>query len=85
MAEDGIYLSGSNEYGQLCTDTGGDNVSVPGGLQVDERVATQFEATKYSSYILYEDGSINGCGRNNFGQLGDGTNQDQLIKLSKVN
>ena len=29
-----------------------------------------------SSYILFQDGSVGGCGRNNVGQLGDGTNTD---------
>ena len=77
-ARDGIYFTGSNEFGQLCADTGGDNISTPRALNIDQRVAVSFEAIKESSFILYEDGSVNGCGRNNFGQLGDGTNQDQF-------
>ena len=38
-----------------------------------------FKANKYSSYILYTDGSVSSCGNNNFGQLGDGNNLDQLV------
>ena len=36
-------------------------------------------ANKYSSYILYTDGLVSSCGNNDFGQLGDGTNLDQLV------
>ena len=40
-----------------------------------------FKANKYSSYILYTDGSVSSCGNSDFGQLGDGngTNLDQLV------
>ena len=79
VAEDGIYVTGSNEYGQLCTDTAGQNVITPKALNIEERVATSFDAIKESSYILYEDGSVNSCGRNTFGQLGDGTEEDNFI------
>ncbi len=79
MASDGVYLTGSNEYGQLCTDTNGQNVLTITAFDIDERVAISFEAIKQSSFILYEDGSVNSCGRNNFGQLGDGTNVDEFL------
>ncbi|KAL3826440.1 hypothetical protein ACHAXA_011249 [Cyclostephanos tholiformis] len=85
MATDGIYLSGSNEYGQICVDTSGKNVLTPTALQIDERVAIAFESIKESTFILYEDGSVNACGRNNFGQLGDGTNEDQFITTVQTN
>ncbi|KAL7537849.1 hypothetical protein ACHAXR_012514 [Thalassiosira sp. AJA248-18] len=84
-ADDGIYFTGSNEFGQLCTDAGGNNIYTPSTLNVDERVATSAEAIKESTFILYEDGSVNGCGRNNFGQLGDGTTDDQAIMTVEVN
>ena len=77
-AEDGIYYAGSNEFGQLCIDTSGDNIKIFTKLDVSEAV-TSFEAIKESSYILYEDGSVRSCGRNNFGQLADGTNTDQIL------
>lgn len=79
MASDGIYLTGSNKYGQLCTDTNGQNVLTITAFDIDERVAISFEAIKQSSFILYEDGSVNSCGRNDFGQLGDGTNDDEFL------
>lgn len=84
MATDGIYLSGSNEYGQICADTSGENVLTPTALEIDERVAIAFEAIKESTFILYEDGSVNACGRNDFGQLGDGTNEDQFIVTTQA-
>jgi len=77
-AEDGIYYAGNNEYGQLCIDTSGDNIKIFTKLDISEAVSS-FEAIKESSYILHEDGSVRSCGRNNFGQLGDGTNTDQIL------
>ncbi|KAL9190639.1 hypothetical protein ACHAXT_000345 [Thalassiosira profunda] len=80
IAEDGIHFTGSNEYGQLCDDTNGENLFVPTsipGIAVENVVS--FEAIKTSSYILYVDGSVSSCGRNNYGQLGDGTNVDQPL------
>ena len=79
MASNEVYVMGSNEFGQLCTNTSGKNVLSPRALNLDQGVAISFEATKKSSYVLYRDGSVGGCGRNNFGQLGDGTNQDRFL------
>ena len=42
-------------------------------------MAVSFKAIREFSFILYEDGSVTGCGRNDLGQLGDGTDQDQYI------
>ena len=58
----------------------GNNVYTPQVLDLDdERTAKSFEATRYSSYILHFDGSVNSCGRNFFGQLGDSTNEDSYL------
>ena len=79
MAKDGEYVMGSNEFGQLCVDTEGDSVYIPRAIDLEEGTAKSFEATRYSSYIVYVDGSLGACGRNNFGQLGDGTNDDAFL------
>lgn len=79
MGQGNIYFTGSNEYGQLCSDTGGSNLFVPSALDVEQKVAVHLEAIKESTYILYDDGSVSACGRNNFGQLGDGSTQDLYI------
>ena len=82
QAADGIYVSGSNQYGELCSSTEVTEVFVPTKLDLDDGVAEnikQFEAISSSSYILYADGSVSSCGRNNYGQLGDGTNEDASI------
>ena len=58
----------------------GQNVYTPQILDLDDkRIAKSFEATRYSSYILHFDGSVNSCGRNFFGQLGDSTNEDSFL------
>ena len=82
-ADDGMYYTGSNSYGQLCTDTGGENVFTPTKIEVSNTV-TSFEAIKESSFMLNEDGSVNDCGRNNYGQLGDGTNDDNLFSKADL-
>ena len=51
----------------------------PRALEIDQRVAVSFDAIKESSYVLYEDGSVSSCGRNHYGQLGDGTNSNRFI------
>ena len=38
-----------------------------------------FEAMKYSSYIIYTNGSVSSCGNNDLSQPGDGTNLNQLM------
>ena len=69
--------------GQLCLDTGGDAIVVPTILaspddQVSSDSVTSFKAGMESTYILFEDGTVDACGRNNFGQLGDGSLVDSF-------
>ena len=45
---------------------------------VDVAVVSFFYATKASSFILFNDGTVGACGRNEFGQLGDGNNTDRV-------
>jgi uncharacterized surface protein with fasciclin (FAS1) repeats/alpha-tubulin suppressor-like RCC1 family protein len=84
-AEDGLYATGSNLYGQLCDGkTIGANATTPyrledsdpnvGYLSVD--IVSSFMAIKTSSFILFNDGGVAACGRNEFGQLGDGKTTD---------
>lgn len=75
---------GSNKYGQLCVDTGGEDISTPTMLDINDQVAASVMAIKESSFILYEDGTVSGCGRNNVGQLGDGTFADSAISSVKL-
>jgi alpha-tubulin suppressor-like RCC1 family protein len=44
----------------------------------------QFKAGKYSSYVLFNDKSVGSCGRNNNGQLGDGTTADKAITVVEL-
>ena len=86
VVEDGIYFMVSNKYGQLFVDTVGQDLCEPGTLDsLPTSSVRSFEAGNYSSYILYEDGSVNGCGSNKFGQLGDGTDLDQLLAEVRLN
>ena len=76
-ADDGLYVTGSNEFGQLCADTDS-KVFTPEKLtDIKRQQVASFEAIKTSSYIVYTDGSASACGRNNVGQLGDGTKKDK--------
>lgn len=81
-AADAIYVTGSNSYGQLCVDTDKTELYVPTRLNLGDGIAEnikQFDAISSSSFILYADGTANACGKNNFGQLGDGSNEDAPI------
>ena len=79
-APDVLYVTGSNMYGQLCVnETVGENVTTPYQiLDVNMSIVSSFDAIRSSSYISFNDGSIGACGRNNFGQLGDGNNIDRF-------
>ena len=74
---DGLYVFGSNQYGQLCTEEAiGDNIYTPHFLSVDEDLVESFTAISQSSFVLHKSGIVDACGRNNVGQLGDGSNTD---------
>ena len=68
LADDGAYSAGSNEFGQLCVDAteeeGESRASVPTKLDVEGRIVVAFESIRSSSYIVFEDGTVNGCDSN---------------------
>ncbi|KAL7527838.1 hypothetical protein ACHAXR_002156, partial [Thalassiosira sp. AJA248-18] len=76
-----VFGSGSNLFSQLCESTDGDPVDRPMELAV--KGVTAVEAGRESSYFLYENGSVDSCGRNDEGQLGDGTfvDSDTPVKV----
>ena len=82
--QDSTYFVGSNEFGQLCISEK-ENVFTPRALDTSQKSVLSFEAIRESSFILYKDGLVAGCGRNDFGQLGDGTNQDKIIAPVDLN
>lgn len=74
----GLYIMGSNEFSQLCIENNG-NVLDPFLISdVDVSIVSSFEAIKSSSFISFLDGSVGACGRNDYGQLGDGTTEDRI-------
>ena len=78
LASDGMYVAGNNAFGQLCVETNAGSLYEATKLEgVNAPDVASFEAIATSSYILFEDGSVGACGRNNFGQLADGTNDDK--------
>lgn len=78
-AADGLYIMGSNEFGNLCIDSGGQNIMTPTLIDdVAVSIVASFEAIKSSSFISFLDGSVGACGANSAGQLGDGTNEDRI-------
>ena len=72
IAKDGAYVVGGNEFGQLCVDTKGEPLLQPQKLDIPIDVIESFDAIFSSSYILFSDGSVIGCGANDVGQLGNG-------------
>lgn len=84
LASDGVYVSGANSFGQLCVDTNTGSLFEPTLLEgVNAGDIAAFQAIRTSSYILFNDGSVGACGRNNFGQLADGTNDDSTRVVVK--
>jgi alpha-tubulin suppressor-like RCC1 family protein len=79
MSEDGMFVTGDNSYGQLCIDNDGDALFEPGMLDISNSEVTSFEAIRTSTFILHSDGLVNACGRNDMGQLGDGTNETTVF------
>lgn len=76
IADDGVYVSGDNTYGQLCVDTDSQPLFEPQALDIPFDIITSFEAIFSSSYILFSDGSVIGCGDNHVGQLGNGEEKE---------
>ena len=87
QSDNGLYVTGSNTYEQLCTSSGGgNNVVTPQRLvDISTLVVQSFQSTKYSSYILFKNGSVDSCGLNTYGQLGDGTNTNKVRADVKLN
>jgi alpha-tubulin suppressor-like RCC1 family protein len=79
MAEDGIYVTGDNSYGQLCIDTDSGAVLEPEKLDIPVEKVSEFKAIRSSSFLLHSEGAVEACGRNDYGQLGDGTNETTTI------
>jgi alpha-tubulin suppressor-like RCC1 family protein len=88
IGKDGnIYGAGENTYGKLgngaaastsCVTT---QMQLPGGVTAQDLSARD----EYTSYVLGSDGKIYASGRNNNGQIGDGTTTDRktpvLVRL----
>ena len=84
LASDGMYVAGNNVFGQLCVETNTGSLYETTMLEgVNAGDVASFEAIATSSYILFKDGSVGACGRNNFGQLADGTNDDKTRVVVK--
>ncbi len=70
-----VYGTGGNIYGQQCFFTEGEPATVPTPEILNDMKGTvvQVAANRESSYYLFDDGTAVACGRNDEGQLGDGT------------
>ena len=88
MSSAGLFVTGNNSYGQLCVNEGDPDVFSPIPLSLGSSITvdllTSFEAIQTSSFILFKDGGVAACGRNNFGQLGNGSNEDVLRTLVPI-
>jgi len=66
---------GDNTYGQLGNDLTTDNTNVHdiGNFELSDNAIGCAAASGYSSFVIQSDGTVLAAGRNNYGQLGDGT------------
>ncbi len=87
-----LWAVGDNQYGQLGDGNGGPNVKKSNPVQVKEipaggeptRVMTgvaQISAGEFHTIIVKRDGTLWAVGRNDFGQLGDGSTENKLIAV----
>jgi len=67
-----VFGTGSNLFSQMCKTTEGDPIFEPELIDGVTDVQQIFAGSE-SSYFLQEDGSVIACGRNDQGQLGDGS------------
>jgi hypothetical protein len=75
-----VYAAGDNTYGKLGRGTSGTacnstfaKVQLPAGV----KAVALANSDEYSAFILGDNGKVYAMGRNNFGQLGDGTTIDR--------
>ena len=80
-----LYSWGRNNYGQLGIGTASNSPApVPvfvGGILSGKRLASVSAGGSYS-HVLDSSGAIYGWGRNNYGQLGDGTTTDRSTPVN---
>jgi len=78
-----IYVAGYNGYGQLGDGTTTNRSSLVELSNTTGKIPKQVKCGNNFTMILMTDGSIYGCGENNYGQLGDGTttNSSSLVQL----
>ncbi|KAL7519364.1 hypothetical protein ACHAWX_004128, partial [Stephanocyclus meneghinianus] len=75
-----VYSSGSNIFMQQCDDSDGEPVVTPKVIQrLREEDTKVIMAGRESSYFLLGNGMIKACGRNDEGQLGDGSFVDNAF------
>lgn len=73
-----LWTWGSDEYGQL--GNGGTNTALISPEKVD--FATDWQkvyASEYNTFAIKTNGTLWGCGRNNVGQVGDGTTSNKNV------
>ncbi|MEW6571243.1 MAG: hypothetical protein AB1390_08750, partial [Nitrospirota bacterium] len=73
-------LWGRNDYGQLGNGTYADS-NVPTQIGVNDLIVTAITAGGFHTVALKSDGSVWTWGRNNYGQLGSGTNADSNVPI----
>ncbi len=85
IADDGqVYGAGANTYGKLgnnnmsATQCGVVKMQLPAGVKAID-MSTRDE---YSTYVLGDNGRVYATGRNNLGQLGDGTVINRALPVS---
>jgi len=73
-----LYAFGDNDYGQLGLGHTGGNINMPTLVNLDFKVK-MVACGGYHTMIISDDGNLYAFGRNNYGQLGLGDNQERNI------
>ncbi|KAK3244866.1 hypothetical protein CYMTET_45542 [Cymbomonas tetramitiformis] len=79
--EGAVWATGYNKYGQLGDGTQTSRLSSVVVHELNTSVVVQASAGSYHSLFLNADGRVHGTGRNNYGQLGEGSTEDRLLPV----
>jgi alpha-tubulin suppressor-like RCC1 family protein len=77
-----ILATGYNGYGQFCNGTTTSGSTAAGAVSPLDAGVMAVAAGAVHSMALKSDGTVSTCGRNNFGQLGNGTTTDSSTPVA---
>jgi alpha-tubulin suppressor-like RCC1 family protein len=79
--DEAVYCWGNNEHGQLGSGTTEDSAVPVGAVGLGSDVRAISAGLDHTCAILNHEGTVKCWGRNDFGQLGDGTTTDRTVPV----